>query len=276
MTDGSIGSILATVDDWGASFAAVTVMSDGSVVASHGDTSRVVRIASITKLVTAWATLLAVEEGAVGLDDPLGPPGSSVRHILCHASGLSFDSDIVLTPPATRRIYSQRGYELLGEHIATVTGIPFAAYVAEAVLQPLDMAASELRGDAGAHLWSNVNDLVSFVGEVRQPTLIHTDTATTFRTSQFPDLVGVLPGWGRQSPCSWGFGPEIRATKEPHWSGSSAPPSTYGHFGGSGTFVWIDPVADVACIALTDREFGDWAVGAWPPFSDAVRAALIR
>ena len=64
-----------------------------------------------------------------------------------------------------------------------------------------------------------------------------------------------------------------RATKEPHWTGSTASPNTFGHFGGSGTFLWVDPDLDLACITLTDREFGDWAVAAWPPFSDAVRAA---
>jgi len=44
----------------------------------------------------------------------------------------------------------------------------------------------------------------------------------------------------------------------------------YGHFGGSGTFLWVDPAAGIGCAVLTDREFGEWAKEAWPRFSDAV------
>ena len=46
-----------------------------------------------------------------------------------------------------------------------------------------------------------------------------------------------------------------------------------GHFGGSGTFVWIDPDAGLALVALTDRTFGAWAIEAWPRFADAVLSA---
>jgi CubicO group peptidase (beta-lactamase class C family) len=50
-------------------------------------------------------------------------------------------------------------------------------------------------------------------------------------------------------------------------------PETFGHFGGAGTFLWIDPRAQVGLVVLTDREFGGWALGAWPAFSDDVLAA---
>ena len=266
-------SPLPLIDDWGATFAAGAVARAGSVLATHGDTTHVTRVASITKLATAWAVLLAVEEGATAFDRPLGPPGSTVLHVLCHASGLDFETDAVLARPAQRRIYSNTGYELLATHIEDETGIDFAAYLAEGVLEPLGMASSELRGSPAKDLWSDVEDMLRLAGELRSPTVVHPDTAATARTPQFPDLVGVLPGWGRQDPCWWGLGPELRAAKLPHWTGATASPLTYGHFGGSGTFLWTDPEADLTCVVLTDREFDDWAVAAWPPFSDAVRAA---
>jgi CubicO group peptidase (beta-lactamase class C family) len=50
----------------------------------------------------------------------------------------------------------------------------------------------------------------------------------------------------------------------------------FGHFGGSGTFLWVDPVAGVACGCLTDLEFGSWALDAWPRLSDAVLAEVLR
>ena len=86
----------------------------------------------------------------------------------------------------------------------------------------------------------------------------------------FPELAGVLPGFGRQTPNTWGLGFEIKADKHPHWTGSRNSARTYGHFGRAGTFFWFDPETSVFCTALTDRPFGPWASEAWPAFSDAV------
>jgi hypothetical protein len=72
------------------------------------------------------------------------------------------------------------------------------------------------------------------------------------------------------------FGPEIKGAKHPHWTATRNSSTTFGHFGGSGTFVWVDPVANVACFALADREFDEWALSAWPAFGDAVLHELGR
>ena len=87
---------------------------------------------------------------------------------------------------------------------------------------------------------------------------------------QFPGLFGVLPGFGTQRPNDWGLGFEIRDGKSPHWTGSANSGRTYGHFGQSGTFLWVDPQADLALVALADRNFGDWAYSRWPALSDEV------
>lgn len=266
------GGPLALVDAWQAGFAAAAAVDAHGQVHRHGDTSRVVRVASITKLVTAWAVLVGIEEGALGLEDPAGPPGATVRHLLCHAAGLDFDSDVVLAPPGERRIYSNTGYEWLADLLAERSGIPFADYVSEAVLQPLGMGHSELRGSPAKDLHSHVEDLLRLAAELRRPTLLHPSTAAQALRPQWPDLAGVLPGWGQMDPCPWGLGPELRGSKSPHWTGTSGSADTYGHFGGAGTLLWVDPDASVTCIALSDREFDDWAVAAWPRFSDAVRA----
>jgi CubicO group peptidase (beta-lactamase class C family) len=86
----------------------------------------------------------------------------------------------------------------------------------------------------------------------------------------FPGLGGVLPGFGRQEPCDFGLGFEIRDHKAPHWTGSLNSPATFGHFGQAGTFLWVDPVASLALVVLTDRPFAAWAAAAWPPLSDEV------
>ncbi len=270
-------SPLDEVAAWGTPFAAAAVVRAGQTVATAGDTAHGVRLASITKLLTAWAVLVAVEEGAVAIDDPVGQPGCTLGLLLCHAGGYDFDTPRALVGPATRRIYSSTGYELAAGHVEAATGFAFADYLSEAVLQPLGMASSELRGSPAADAWSSVDDLVRFVMEVRSPTLLDGTTAAQFRTVQVPDLAGVLPGWGRFDPLPWGFGPELRGDKSPSWMGSSAPAGCYGHFGGAGTLLWVDPVtssgSDLAAVALTDHEFGDWAVDAWPGWSDRVRAA---
>lgn len=95
---------------------------------------------------------------------------------------------------------------------------------------------------------------------------MHADAITV----QFPGVNGVLPGFGVQRPNDWGLGFEIRDGKSPHWTGSANSPATFGHFGQSGTFLWVDPVADLALVALTDRDFGDWTYALWPAISDGV------
>jgi CubicO group peptidase (beta-lactamase class C family) len=86
-------------------------------------------------------------------------------------------------------------------------------------------------------------------------------------------LKGVLPGVGAFDPLDWGLGFELRDAKTPHWTGERNSPATFGHFGGSGTFVWVDPDAGLALAVLTDREFGPWALEGWPALSDAVLEA---
>ena len=102
-------------------------------------------------------------------------------------------------------------------------------------------------------------------------------SAATWREAtsvQFPGLAGVLPGFGPFDPCDWGLGVEIRGRKHPHWTGTTNSPSTFGHFGQTGSFLWVDPVAGVLCAGLADRRFGVWASRAWPALADAVLAEV--
>jgi CubicO group peptidase (beta-lactamase class C family) len=83
----------------------------------------------------------------------------------------------------------------------------------------------------------------------------------------------VLPGFGRQNPNDWGLGCEIRDHKRPHWTAAGNSPRTFGHFGQSGSFLWVDPDAGIGCASLADRPFGEWASGLWPRLSERVLAA---
>jgi CubicO group peptidase (beta-lactamase class C family) len=262
---------LRQVDEWGAEHAAAMVLRGGDSVGTHGPRSHVFRWASITKLLTAYAALVAAEEGVIDLDEPAGPEGSTVRHLLAHASGLPFHEGGPTSSVGQRRVYSNVGYETLAEHIAARAEMPFEEYLSPGVLQPLGMKA-ELRGSAAADMHGTLDDLAAFARELQRPTLVAPETLAEATTVQFPGLAGVLPDFGRFDPLDWGLGFELRDAKEPHWTGTRASSRTFGHFGGSGTFLWVDPDADVALGVLTDREFDDWAKEAWPKLSDAVLA----
>jgi CubicO group peptidase (beta-lactamase class C family) len=260
---------LLPIDEWPAPFAAAGVVRGGEVIATHGERDKVVRWASVTKLVTALAALVAAEEGVIDLDEPAGPPGSTVRHLLAHASGLPFEAGGPTGQPGRRRVYSNVGFETLAEHIAAQAGMPFTDYLRAGVLEPLGLKA-ELLGSPAAYLYGSLDDLLLFAAELQRPTLVAPETLAEATTAQFPGLAGVLPDFGRFDPNDWGLGFELRDGKSPHWTGTRNSPGTFGHFGGSGTFLWVDPDAGVALGVLTDLEFGEWAKEAWPRLSDAV------
>src|SRR3954452_1432838 len=125
----------------------------------RGPREHVFRWASVTKLVTALAALVAAEEGVIDLDEPAGPEGSTVRHLLAHASGLPFEPGAPTGRPGQRRIYSNVGFETLAEHIAARAEMPFAEYLVAGVLGPLGMGA-ELRGSPAADLHGSLDDLL--------------------------------------------------------------------------------------------------------------------
>jgi CubicO group peptidase (beta-lactamase class C family) len=264
---------LELLDDWPVPTAAAAVVGPSGVLATRGDTARAFRLASVTKPLVARAAQVAVEEGVFELDTPAGPPGSTVRHLLAHASGVSMHTDQVLAEPGTRRIYSNHGFTLLAEALQSAAEIEFGRYLQEAVFDPLGMAASTLAGGAPAAGYggeSTVDDLARFAADLLRPALVTAQSHDEATAVQFPGLNGVLPGFGSQRPNDWGLGFEIRSAKSPHWTGAANSPATFGHFGQSGTFLWADPTADLAFIVLTDRDFGDWTYPLWPAISDGV------
>lgn len=235
----------------------------------RGDSSRVFRWASVSKPVVALAALVAAEEGTIDLDEPAGPPGSTIRHLLAHASGLPFDAGPPIAKPGTRRIYSNPGFEALAERIALSAEMPFEEYLRKSVLAPLHMKAVH-RGTPAGGLHGSLDDLVAVIRECVEPTLVAPETLAEATRVQFPGLAGVIPGLGRYDPNDWGLGFELKDGKQPHFTGTLTSAATYGHWGASGTLFWVDPELGLGLALLTDRDFDDWAKEAWPAFSDAV------
>lgn len=273
MPESALITALQVVDHWPVDHVAVGVVRCDELLASRGDVHRVFRLASISKMLSAWAVLVAVEEGTVSLDEAAGPPGATLRHLLAHAAGYGFDTAVPITRPERHRIYSNTGIEVAAAHVAEQAGIPFDEYLRDAVFVPLGMVHSELRGSPAHAVHSTLNDLAAFARELLRPRLVSQATADEATTIQYPELNGVVPGVGSFRPNPWGLGLEIRGEKSPHWTGTRNSPRTFGHFGGSGTMLWVDPEIDTALIALTDRPFDQWsdiALHEWPALSDAV------
>jgi CubicO group peptidase (beta-lactamase class C family) len=274
---GSVHHAVELAQQWPVDAIAAASLIDDEVTIV-GSRDKQFPLASLTKLTTALAVLIAVEEGTVDLDDDIAAlvdqPGLAplrICELLSHSSGLSPDM-----PPrrlaleGQRRIYSNAGYELAAEAVARRSGIPFATYLHDAVFAPLAMQSSALVGSPASGVTSSIDDLVLLLQELRVPRLISTTTHQRMVTPHHRAITGVVPGFGRQAANLWGLGPEVRGHKSPHWTGSLNSPATYGHFGRTGGFIWWDPVAQRGLIALTNRNFGDWATIEWPRLADAV------
>jgi CubicO group peptidase (beta-lactamase class C family) len=260
---------LREIDTWGARTAAAGVVCADAELGVHGPRTAELRWASVTKLLTGLAVLVAVEEGTVGLDDPAGPPGSTLRHLLSHAAGLPPDEGPPLMAPERRRIYSNHGIELAAALVGERAGIPFVDYLRASVVEPLRLSGA-LRGSPAWGYRGPLDDLLALGRELLAPTLVARETLDEATSVQFPGLAGVLPGFGRMDPNDWGLAFELRDRKAPHWTSARSSPRTFGHFGAAGTFLWVDPELGLACGVLTDREFGPWALEAWPRFGDSV------
>jgi CubicO group peptidase (beta-lactamase class C family) len=252
---------LRQVDGWPSAHVAVAVA--GPAEARHGDLERVFEWASVTKLATAVAVLVACEEGIVDLDEPAGPPGATLRHLLAHASGLPLDGAEPIAAPGTKRIYSNRGFDVAAALVAERAEMPFAAYFEHVWGFPL-------LGNPAYGCEGTIETLLTVAHELLSPLRVARETLAEATTVQFPGLDGVLPGYGRMEPNDWGLGFELRDAKSPHWTGTRNSPLTFGHFGRSGSFLWVDPERDLALACLTDLAFGDWAQDAWPRLADAV------
>jgi CubicO group peptidase (beta-lactamase class C family) len=138
-------------------------------IAATPDT--VYKIASGSKQFIATGIMLLVQEGRIGLGDPLtrfleGTPaawsGITIRHLLTHTAGLvreapgfdpfkvQSDADVLRSayalplrfPPGQKWEYSNTGYFALAEIIRKVSGLPWGDYLADKVFKPLGMQAT--------------------------------------------------------------------------------------------------------------------------------------
>jgi len=273
----ALAEALAVIDTWPVPSGGVVVVDARGVIAHHGRIDELLPIASLSKPLTAAAVLVASDQGLVDLDEPAGPTaadGATVRHLLAHAGGLGYERGERTMAPERRRIYSNWSFDALGDLLAERTGTPVSAAIRRLLTEPLGMTATELDGSPAWAMRSTVTDLGRFVRELIAPALLSPSSHAALTHVAFEDLDGVLPGFGRQRPNSWTLGLEVRGTKEPHWAGTRLSQESVGHFGRSGSLLWMDPAHRIGLATLSGRDFDDWAREAWPALNDAVIDAI--
>jgi len=170
---------------------------------------------------------------------------------------------------ATKRVYSNAGIDRVVELVAGQSG---GQWLHERVLSPLAMSSSALVGRAAAGMVGSTNDLAALALAWLRPDVVSRATRDKIIQPFAPSLSGIVPGFGRFSPCPWGLGPEIRGSKQ-HWMGDW-PEESFGHFGQSGALVLVNADEGLALVATSDVAFGPWAAQLWPRWTSAVRHAV--
>lgn len=309
-------------------------MDEGRTV----DGETVYALASLTKPLVATATLVAVEEGIVELDRPLADeipgvaPAVTLRGCLAHLAGLpeslsptalgveptaawpviaaALPSIAPVAPAGARRIYSNVGYALAAACVERASDMPFADYLTQAVLAPIDpdglllpLGARDAATVREPGLWEGgirlFNDpwfrttvlpwsggfatapaygaflcrlLESASGGARA--LLAPETTMELWQNQGGSVPGGVESFMTWPRADWGLGFDLRGEKERHWTGTALSPRAATHFGASGTLCIIEPDLDLAAVVLAPRgTYSGWMLrpGAWPD----IVAALI-
>lgn len=268
-------------------------------------------LASLTKVVaTTTAVMQLVEEKRISLNDPVvkywpsfGKNGKSritIRQLLTHYSGLQPDLDtyprwsgyaaalkkiIQEKPeasPGSSFIYSDINFEVLGELVKRVSGLPIDLYCSKYIFKPLGMKDTAFRpspkrrariaptdhrngrlicgvvqdpscylmGGISGHagLFSTADDLALFAemllnrGKLGRVRILKPETVDMITTPQSPAGKKRLHGLG------WDLEWSDKEGSKP-----VLPAGSYGHLGYTGTSLWIDPADKTYIIILTNR-----------------------
>ncbi len=262
--------------------AIVAVDKNGRPIWEQGDIHEVFPLASVTKIITSLSALRAVEEGALDLSTVAGysPSGQpyTIAHLLSHSSGLAVEGDgnDFRAAPGMRRLYTNQGFEVLGDRVEEAVDRPLAKWMDQQVYQPLGLRNTVVPQSPARSGFGNAMDMTLLGEELLQPQLLDPKTHAALKTTVLPGLRGVLPGYGMQPNNTWGLGVEVKGDKDPHWTPKSASPQTFGHFGMSGSYLWADPKAEVAAVFLGEEPFGDWHKENWPVLGEKIMEAAGR
>jgi uncharacterized protein YbbC (DUF1343 family)/CubicO group peptidase (beta-lactamase class C family) len=272
-------------------------------------------LASLTKVVaTATSVMTLVESGKIRLQDRVAkviPEFASgggardqvtVEELLTHRAGLAADDPMSLyvgspqeiferkyrqplaAAPGSRFLYSDVGFEVLGELVRRVSSLPLEEFARQRVFSPLGMTETEFRPGGKGRLpleriapTERINGIVRR-GEVHDPrasalggvaghagVFATADDLAKFCAAMLKDGGGVLSpasvasmtrprfyGDGNLRGLGWDVATSFSSVR-----GDLFPLGSYGHTGWTGTSLWIDPATDTFVVLLTNRNHPD-------------------
>jgi hypothetical protein len=227
--------------------------------------------ASVSKMAVAMAFGVENDWDAHAYTQVVGPRGANIANLLSHSSGLGLEESDPVVPVGTKRVYSNYGIDYAVEAIME-DGTP-ASWLDYRVFSGLGMTTTSLEGRPSSGVVGSTNDLVTLAAAWLRADGIAKETRDRIIKPYMPALNGIVPGFGRFSPCPWGLGPEVRGEKE-HWMGDW-PPESFGHFGQSGALMLLNAVEGIGVVATSTEPFGSWAVKLWPEWTSAVRVLAL-
>ncbi|WP_083603209.1 serine hydrolase domain-containing protein [Bowdeniella nasicola] len=253
----------------------LVVVDRGGVIHTEGSVNTVFPFASVTKPLAVYAALIAVDRHMFDLDAPAGPrapEGATIRHLMAHASGLPFEAGYASQRPERHRVYSNVGIEIMGEQFEEATGVDIQTWTDEQVLTPLGVVDVEFDGSPAWGAKGSARCLAEIVREWLNPTLVSPEIFREATSTQFAGLDGVVPSYGRHKENAWGLGFEIHGQKDPHWMSTLHSPKAFGHFGRSGSFVWVDPDLGLAAVFLGEKPYDEEHHAKWTDLNGRIVA----
>jgi len=239
------------------------------ILATTGDVTARRPWASVSKVAVGLAAMISVEGERGSLEDGHGPEGATVAHLLSHASGLGFEASERAIGVGVRRVYSNVGIDLAAAYFAPDDPIE---WVRDTALTPLGFSGA-YRDRVCAGIEGSAQEMVALANELLVPRLMSAASQRRMLEPFLPELSGITPPFGRQTPNWWGMGPELKGGKE-HWMGHW-PSASFGHFGRSGAMLLCDPTTNLFIVATSTEPFGPWALDLWPTWIDRVRTMVL-
>jgi CubicO group peptidase (beta-lactamase class C family) len=255
---------------WPGSPSFVVFRLDGGIVqrvVQEGDLDDVRPWASVSKMAVAMAFGVEVDWGLHKLTESIGPRGATLSNLLSHSSGLGLEEDDPVVDVGTKRVYSNYAIDCAVK--AVVGDNDPAQWLEYRLFGGFGMSTTRLEGRPSSGVVGSTEDLLRLGVAWLRPDGIAKETRDRFITPFIPTLDGIVPGFGRFSPCPWGLGPEVRGDKQ-HWMGDW-PPESFGHFGQSGALMLLNVQENIGVVATSTENFGPWAVKLWPEWTSAMR-----
>lgn len=220
----------------------------------------------------ALAFGVEIDWGLHRFEESLGPRGATLANLLSHSSGLGAEEGDPFVDVATKRVYSNFGVDLA---VASIVGDNTAVnWLDNRVFRPFGMTSTVLEGRPSADVIGSTEDLATLAVAWLRPDGVAKETRNRIITPYLPQLDGIVPGFGRFSPCPWGLGPEIRGEKQ-HWMGDW-PPASFGHFGQSGSMILLNADEQIGLVATSTEPFGPWATKLWPTWTGEMRTLALN